>query len=145
MGTPYSIRGGLSTILYDMAAMTFGRWLADELDRRDMTQADFARKVGASTGRVSEWLSGKRRPSPESLDRISDALPGVNLDYLLSIAGHRPIDPGDPPIVDPLAALVATFTPRQREMLLSLLDQANARALEDEAVARAPKRQRETP
>jgi transcriptional regulator with XRE-family HTH domain len=74
--------------------------LAAELLRREMNQADFARAIGASSGRVSEWLAGKRRPSTDSLGKIAEALPGVSLDALLVLAGHRepdePIEADDP-------------------------------------------------
>lgn len=43
--------------------------------RRQWTQADFAREVGVSTGRLSEWISGKHQPSTKSLQRIADGRP----------------------------------------------------------------------
>lgn len=112
--------------MYIMVSSPFGRWLTGELTRRDMTQADFARRVGASSGRVSEWVSGKRAPSPESLDRITDALPGVSLDHLLSLAGHRPLDPDVDP--DDPRRRIATrvqminLTPDREAGLIGLLE-----------------------
>ena len=74
-------------------------WLQSQIDRREWTQSDFARRVGASTGLVSMWLAGKRVPSPASCDRIADVF-GLPVDDVLTLAGHRPatepIRPDDP-------------------------------------------------
>lgn len=67
----------------------FGPWLRQELARRDMRQADLARKMKTSTGAVSDWVNGKTIPSPASIDLIADVLL-VNVDELLTLAGHRP-------------------------------------------------------
>ena len=67
----------------------FGAWLQWQLDRREWSQSDFARKAGVSTGLVSNWVSGVRRPSPASVDKIADALM-IDVDDVLMRAGHRP-------------------------------------------------------
>lgn len=45
------------------------------------------------------WVSGDRTPSPQSVDRIADVL-GMDVDHVLTIAGHRPAifeaDPDSP-------------------------------------------------
>lgn len=79
----------LSTSVVCMSAESFDRWLAYQLDRRDMKPADFARKVGSRPGVVSHWLNGERTPSTQSADRIADVL-GVDVDLVLTLAGHRP-------------------------------------------------------
>ena len=63
-------------------------WLRNQLDRLDWTAADLARRVQVNKGRVSEWTSGKRRPSSQTCIRLADAL-GVDPDELLAVAGHR--------------------------------------------------------
>lgn len=71
---------------------TIGRWLQRELDSRDWLGADLARKIGSSNGTVSNWITGARKPNPETIQRIADVL-NADVDYLLTLAGHRPADP----------------------------------------------------
>lgn len=37
------------------------------LEQQNLTQEDFAERVGVSQGVVSHWLSGKKRPSLDNL------------------------------------------------------------------------------
>src|SRR5688500_19288714 len=81
----------------------YSAWMLEEMRRREWRQADFARAAGVDVSMVSRWLQG-RRPDPGSLERVASAL-GVDLDALLTLAGHRPRSPRDD---DPrVAALVA--------------------------------------
>ena len=77
----------------------FADWFRKQLDRRDLSQADFARLIDMSTGTVSNWATGRRVPDPASCDLIADAL-GLDLDLVLWQAGHRPptkeVNPDDP-------------------------------------------------
>jgi transcriptional regulator with XRE-family HTH domain len=78
---------------------------------------------------VSRWLQG-RRPDPASLERVASAL-GVDLDALLTLAGHRPQSPRDD---DPrVAALVAkvrqvTWTAERFLIVDALLDDLRQRS-----------------
>lgn len=73
-----------------MARLRFGAWLASQLARRDWSQADFARRIGKSSGAVNMWINGNRIPDPASCDLIADALGrGVSLDDVLIAAGHK--------------------------------------------------------
>jgi len=64
-----------------------------------MNQSEFARRAGVSPGMVSHWANNTRVPTPESAERIADAL-GADVDLVLTLAGHRPaiepVDPNDP-------------------------------------------------
>jgi transcriptional regulator with XRE-family HTH domain len=71
---------------------SIGDWLRRELDSRDWNQADLARRVGLNTGTVAHWVTGNRTPSSQMVRRIADAL-NADVDYLLTLAGHRPPDP----------------------------------------------------
>lgn len=86
-------------VIAGMNETTFADWLRRQLHRREWTQADFARKLGVGTGTVANWATGARIPSPGSVDRVADAM-GVDVDYLLTVTGHRPpvfeIDPDSP-------------------------------------------------
>jgi transcriptional regulator with XRE-family HTH domain len=74
-----------------LAPESLPKWLQGQLDRREWSQADFARKLGVSTGLVSNWFTGVRRPNPESCARIADVL-FADRDEVLAIAGHRDPD-----------------------------------------------------
>jgi transcriptional regulator with XRE-family HTH domain len=99
MNTLYSFERVLSTTVAAMESDSFSAWLRRRLLDKDWSQAEFARRVGASTGVVNSWYHGKRRPETESIDKIADVL-GADVDLLLTLAGHRPatepIDPDDP-------------------------------------------------
>ena len=78
-------------------------WLRHQLARREWSGADLARRLDVSTGRVSEWTSGKRRPNPRTCIHLADVL-GMDPDQVLAIAGHR-VHPE--PLDDPKADLIA--------------------------------------
>lgn len=78
-----------TTVDSEMATNEFGRWLQHQLDRRGWKQADLARKMPATTGTISHWITGKRIPDPASCDLIADVL-GIDIDVVLGVAGHRP-------------------------------------------------------
>ena len=65
-----------------------GSWIRRQMVRRDWSAAELSRRMGASSGRVSEWMSGKRRPNPESCLRLADVF-NVDPDVVLALAGHR--------------------------------------------------------
>lgn len=69
-------------------ATAFGTWLLQELARREMTQAEFSRRAGFSSGVISLWVNGDRAPSPDSCQRIADAL-YLDIDEVLDAAGIR--------------------------------------------------------
>lgn len=72
-----------------MSKTEFGRWLAERLRGREWTNSDLARRMGTSPSVVSRWVRGERVPDPESCDKIADVL-GVDVDLVLTLAGHRP-------------------------------------------------------
>lgn len=90
----FAIRSeAIHTRVIVVAENKFPTWLAQELRRREWTQSDFARRMKIGTGSVAMWMTGTRNPSPRSLDRIADVL-AVDVDFLLTLAGHRPKDLG---------------------------------------------------
>lgn len=54
------------------------------LDEKDLTQGEFAEKLGYSTAAVSAWISGKREPRISALKNMAVIL-GCSTDYLLGI------------------------------------------------------------
>lgn len=71
---------------------TIGGWIRQELAHRDWTAADLARRLGMSSGRVSEWSSGRYTPSPASCLRLADVF-AADPDQVLALAGHRAAPP----------------------------------------------------
>jgi transcriptional regulator with XRE-family HTH domain len=63
-------------------------WIGRQLERREWSAADLARRTGIGSGRISEWMTGKRRPSPASCLRLADVFV-VDPDDVLALAGHR--------------------------------------------------------
>ncbi len=58
--------------------------LREFLRESNMTQVEFARRVGIKQSQVSEWLSGKAKPGYDNLRAIVDAF-GITADYFLGI------------------------------------------------------------
>ena len=52
----------------------FSKWLQEEIDKREWTQADLARKTNLSRAAVSQVLSENRRPGPEFCRATAHAL-----------------------------------------------------------------------
>lgn len=80
------------TSLYDGAmdrdGRGFGEWLRIQLDRRDWTQSDLARRLGMKSGVISSWINGVRRPSHDSCFAIAREL-GVDPELVVAKAGRR--------------------------------------------------------
>ena len=108
---------------------SFNEWMVAEMRRREWRQADFARATGVDVSMISRWLRG-RRPDTASLERVAVAL-GVDLDTLLTLAGHRPASPRDD---DPLVATLVTkmrqvnWTPERFLIVDALLDDLRHRS-----------------
>jgi transcriptional regulator with XRE-family HTH domain len=56
--------------------------LFEELDRQDMKQNEFAKRIGASTGNVSDWASGKSSPTRRRWPIIAEVL-GKSVEELM--------------------------------------------------------------
>lgn len=69
----------------------FGPWLESQMLRREWNQSELARRLNVRPAVVSRWIRDERRPSTGSVDKIADVL-GLDVDLVLSIAGHRPRD-----------------------------------------------------
>ena len=67
----------------------FVEWLRGQLRRRGWNAAELARRLHVPSGTISRWMTGERQPSSRSCDLLADVL-GVDLDLVLTLAGHRP-------------------------------------------------------
>lgn len=64
--------------------MDFKEILKDFLLENNLSQTDFAKKIGIKQSQVSEWLKGKCKPGYDILKNISLSF-NVSADYLLGI------------------------------------------------------------
>ena len=83
----------------------FSAWVRQQLRRRGWNDAELARQLDMPSGTVSRWMRGERQPSTRSCDLIADVF-GVDVDLVLTLAGHRP-QPGVAEPDDPRAELIA--------------------------------------
>ena len=64
--------------------MEFTEILEEFLKLNNLTQTEFANKIGVKQSQVSEWLKGKAKPGYDILRRMSTAF-DVSADYFLGI------------------------------------------------------------
>lgn len=99
-----------------------GAWIRNELAHRDWTAADLARRLGMSSGRISEWSSGRYTPSPASCLRLAEVF-AADPDQVLALAGHRAAPPAPEDAKARLIALIqrVEMTPTQIAGLEAML------------------------
>lgn len=72
----------------------FGVWLGRQLRRTELSQADFAQRLGLTRAAVSAWVTGRARPRTEMMVRIADILE-TDLATLVTrdtdAGAHRPV------------------------------------------------------
>lgn len=64
--------------------MEFTEILEEFLKLNNLTQTEFANKIGVKQSQVSEWLKGKAKPGYDILKRMATAF-DVSADYFLGI------------------------------------------------------------
>lgn len=64
--------------------MEFTEILEEFLKLNNLTQTEFANKIGVKQSQVSEWLKGKAKPGYDILRRMATAF-DVSADYFLGI------------------------------------------------------------
>ncbi len=65
----------------------FTEILKEYLTLNNLTQTQFAAKVGVKQSQVSEWLKGKAKPGYDALKKIAVTF-GISADYLLGITDN---------------------------------------------------------
>lgn len=75
-----------------MGETSFVKWLLGELNERDMTQADLARRAGLSSGTLSNITSGDRNPGERVCRAIAQAF-GIPAEEVMRRAGILPALP----------------------------------------------------
>lgn len=98
----------------------FVSWLNRELQGRDWSQRELARRAGLSQTTVSQVLSYQRNPTPEFCIDVARGL-RVPADHVLRRAGHLPPRPSTPisdvPRLQHLAERVAAL-PEERQRVV---------------------------
>ena len=97
----------------------FSTWLLNELQQRDWSQADLARKSGLSRAAVSNIISNNRNPSPASCAAIAKAFK-IQVETVLRQAGHLPPLYDDPPDLSEWIHLYRVAEKQDREYLLEI-------------------------
>lgn len=64
--------------------------IKDEMRAQGVSQSELARRSGISESMISRLLNRKRRPSPQSVRKIADAL-GVSADSLMPRDGRQDV------------------------------------------------------
>jgi hypothetical protein len=63
----------VSTSIKNMTGQNFGTWLKMQLNRRDMTGSDLARKMDRPPSMINRWAAGDRVPNSDSCERMGHA------------------------------------------------------------------------
>lgn len=105
-----------------MTADNFGAWLQKQLNRRQWTQTELAKRAGVGQTTVSAWLRGARLPDALSCDKIADAL-FLSRDEVLARAGLRPVEHDDSDLVRELTELLRRidWTPDRARLARTVL------------------------
>lgn len=111
--------------------VTFSDWLVGEMQAREMTQADLARKSGVSTGGISDLLTGRREPGVTIASKIAKGL-DIPEEQVFRAAGILPNKPADEEELEQIMYEVRKMNkndrPFNRHRLLDLLQTIGARA-----------------
>ena len=95
------------------------------MNKKGISQKQLAEFIGASTGNVSDWKSGKSAPAIEKLPLIADYL-DVSLDYLLGRADNS-VKPASELSNDEIKLLNSykNLEPYQKELILHDIELLN--------------------
>lgn len=72
------------------------------LTAENISQTEFARKIGVSGPNVTHIISGRNKPSYDFILRIATAYPALNLEWLLFGKGKMYKEKGPAPPVEPV-------------------------------------------
>lgn len=105
----------------------FGEWLKSELERRQWTQGELARRSGYDSGQISHWVNGTRTPSVRSCRDLAEAL-DLPEQVVMEAAGRKIRNPEIPdgvdlhdPAINFVAHNIDQLSPEDRERLLRFM------------------------
>lgn len=105
---------------------TFVKWLQAELNERDWSQADLARRSRVSQTHLSRIMNEMRRPGPDALVGIARAL-HIPPEEVFRHAGLIPpsaahLTPKDQQMFADLIEKIATLTPEDQRLVFDLVE-----------------------
>jgi transcriptional regulator with XRE-family HTH domain len=74
---------------------SFSDWLNAKLAERNISPAEFARRMNKDQGIISRFLRGERSPSPETIREISGALKIPPEEVFRAVVGLPPVSEQD--------------------------------------------------
>lgn len=95
----------------DNWATEFRRIVRSALVARDWHDADLARRLDWKSGRLSNYMTGSRRPDALAIMAIADVL-GIDHDRLLQAAGYDLAAPGAAEVASSFAARLTALEER---------------------------------
>lgn len=103
--------------------MNIGKLIKDNLDKKNMSQADLAHKISVTPAQISRIISGERGASIETLVLIADVL-GISRDTMLKIASG--MSPSKESLsdewVEEMSHKISLLPPSSRGVVSKLLD-----------------------
>lgn len=107
--------------MYAMAdTYSFSQWLEDEMDKRQLTQAELARQAGVTRGAINGVLTGARGVGPDLLNAIAKGLQ-LPPETVFRAAGLLPSLPEDQEELQILNHLYSQLSDEDREDILALI------------------------
>lgn len=106
----------------------FPLWLQQQMDSRGWNASELARQIDVVPSLISRWMSGRQKPSIESLAAIADVF-GFPREMVYREAGHlHPVEQGgrDPRRDELMARLYAIDLTHERYLAISALFSAMA-------------------
>lgn len=104
----------------------FHLWLSEELDRRNMSQADLARACNITAAHISRIVSGERNVGTTSLTNFAQAL-NLPVDFVFEKAGFLPPTSDLSPTQRTLIDLVKDLPDSDIELAVVLLEKLKSR------------------
>ncbi len=104
----------------------FSSWLLEELNQRDMSQADLARACNITTAQISRIISEERNAGKKSLTKFAQAFK-LPLDYVFEKAGLLPPNSELSPIQRTLINIAKGLPDSDLELAIVLLEKLESR------------------
>jgi len=95
----------------------FPEWLLAELEKRNMTQAELARKSGVTPPQISRILSGTRGTEGKTLSALAHALK-LPPEEVYRAAGLLPPEPIETKLTRQITYVTAQLPPEEQQGLL---------------------------
>lgn len=121
-----------SALMAGSALTSFGRYLRDQMKRKEMSRVELARRCGVSGSTISRWMTTPVRPDTANVKTLAKVL-GLDYAEVLAKAGHGHAAfsgmEGSPARAQRIADMLAPDSPlsaKQREDLETAIDAITA-------------------